>query len=168
MEEAGLRQRLRAIGLQDQVAELLFLAGERLLLLLAGEPAGDVQVDLALVAAEVQDFERAERFVNGLPLALDLNEPLARGVNGELAEIGDDPLAAQLLGHGGRRAAAAEEIGDEVTLVAAGTDNSLEQGLWLLGRISPPIRRSTSAEVGSLCPTKHLTQAFPPSHRGIV
>ena len=62
MEETGLRQRLRAIGLQDQVAELLLLAGKRLFLLLAGEPPGDVEIRLALVAAEVENLEGAERF----------------------------------------------------------------------------------------------------------
>ena len=112
MEETGLRQRLRAIGLQDQFEELLLPAGERLLLLLPGEPAGDVQVDLTLVSAQIQYLERAERFIDRFPLALDLNEPLARGVDGELAKISDQPLAFQLLGDGGSRPAAAEEVCD--------------------------------------------------------
>ena len=62
-KKPDVRQRLGAIGLQDQVAELLLLPCERLLFLLAREPAGDVQVDLALVAAEVQHLEGAEGLV---------------------------------------------------------------------------------------------------------
>ena len=72
---------------------------------------------LAFVFAEVQDFERAERLSSALQLALDADEPLARGVDGELAQVADDPFAAELFSHGGRRARAAEEIGDDVVFV---------------------------------------------------
>ena len=137
MEEAGLRQWLGAIGLQDQVAKLLLPAGERLLLLLllTGEPAGDVQVDLTFVSSQVQNFERTERVVHGLPLALDLNEPLARGVDGELAEVGDEPLASQLLGNGSGRPAAAEEVGHKVALIAAVQNDACQQDLRLLSGV---------------------------------
>jgi hypothetical protein len=51
-------------------------------------------------------------------------------VDGELAEVGADPLATELFGDGAGGAAAAEEVGDEVAFVAAreGLNKSLE--LW--------------------------------------
>jgi hypothetical protein len=60
----------------------------------------DADVVLAFVFAEVEDFECAICQVLGLAFALHADKPFARGVDGELAEIADDPLAAQLLGHG--------------------------------------------------------------------
>src|SRR5581483_7287388 len=55
-----------------------------------------------LVLAEVPHGER--------PHAGDLQEALARRVDGEAAEVAGDPAAVELLGDGGRRAAAAEAI----------------------------------------------------------
>ena len=113
-------QRRGAVGFQDQVAELLFLAGDCPVLLFAGEPPGDVEIGLPLVAAEVEHLEGAKGLAAGLQLALHLDEPLARGVDAELAEIGGDPFAPELFGHGGGRTAAAKEIGHEVAGIAAG------------------------------------------------
>ena len=68
---------------------------------------------LALVLAQVEDFKGAVVLALGLQLPLHADQPLARGVDGELAQVGDDPLAPQLLRHCRRRAGAAEEIGDK-------------------------------------------------------
>ena len=114
MEETLGVGRRGFVSLQDQIAELLFLAGDCPVLLFAGEPPGDVEIGLALVAAEVEHLEGAEGLAAGLQLALHLDEPLARGVDAELAEVGGDPLAPELFRHRRRRAAAAEEIGHEV------------------------------------------------------
>ena len=108
-----LAKALRPVGAQDQVAELAFLLGERLRLLLGAQTPADVEIGLALVAAEVEHLEGAERLVRRLQLALHADEPLARGVDGELAEIGGDPFATELFRDGGGRAGAAEEIGDQ-------------------------------------------------------
>ena len=112
MEKARVRQRFGAIGFQNQIAELGFLARKRLLFLFAREPPGDDEIRLALVTAKVKHFEGAESLACGLQLTLDLDEPLARGVDAELAEVGGDPLAAQLFGHGGGCATAAEKVCD--------------------------------------------------------
>jgi hypothetical protein len=124
--------RLGAVGFQDQIAELLFLAGERLFLLFAGEPPGDVEIGLALVAAEVEHLEGAEGFAAGFQLALHLDEPLARGVDAELAEVGGDPFAPELFGHGGGRAAAAEKVRHQIAFVAAGFEDTFKQAHGLL------------------------------------
>ena len=126
VEEARVRERLGAIGAQDQLAELALLLRQRLFLLFAAEPAADVEVGLALVTAEVQYLEGSERLARRLQLALHLDQPLARGVDGELAEVGADPLAPELLRHRRRGAGAAEEVGDEIAFVAAGFDDAFE------------------------------------------
>ena len=112
-------QRLGAVGLEDQLPEFLFLAGERLLLLFPAEPPADVEVGLALVAAEVEHLEGAERLARRLQIPLHLDQALARGVDAELAEIAGDPLAPELLGHGGGGSGTAEEIGDNVSGITA-------------------------------------------------
>ena len=89
---------------------------------LAVRSTADVEIGLALVAAEVEHLEGAERLAAGLQLALHLDEPLARGVDAELAEVGGNPFAPELFGHGGGRAAAAEEIRHQITFVAAGLE----------------------------------------------
>ena len=124
------RRRLRT----QTKAELLLLASERLLFLLAGQARGHIQIRLAFIAAEVEHIERAKRFARCLQLALHTDEPLARGVNTELAEIGGDPFAPQLLRH--RRAAAAEKVRHQIAFVAARFDDALEQGFGLLGGVA--------------------------------
>ena len=54
-----------------------------------------------------------------LELALDADQAFAGGVDGEFAEVGDDPLAAQLFCHGGGGAGAAEEVGERKIYTAA-------------------------------------------------
>ena len=85
--------------------------------------------------AEVQHLEGAEGPFGRFQFTLHLDQALARGVDGELAEVGADPLAAEFLGDGGGGAAAAEEVGDEVALVAAGLDDSFKQCFGFLGGI---------------------------------
>jgi hypothetical protein len=136
MKEPILRQRLGAIRSEYQLSELLLLARQGLFLFRAREPPANVQVGLAFVAAEVEDLEGAKRLAGGLELALHLNEALARGVDGELSEIGGDPFAAELFGDGGGRAGADEEIGDQVAGVAAGFDDAFEEGFGFLSGIA--------------------------------
>ena len=56
-------------------------------------------------------------------------------MDAELAEVGGDPFAPELFGHGGGRAAAAEEVRHQVAFVAAGFDDAFEQCFGLLGGI---------------------------------
>jgi hypothetical protein len=53
-------------------------------------------------------------------------------VDGELAEIGGNPLAAQPFGDRCRSAGAGEEIGNKIVLVAAGLDDAFEKSFRLL------------------------------------
>ena len=108
---------------------------ERLLFLFAGKTASHVEVRLAFVAAKVQDLEGAEGFACGLQFTLHLDEPLARGVDAELAEVGGDPFAPELFGHGRGRAAATEEVGHEIAFVAAGFDDAFEKGFGFLSGV---------------------------------
>ena len=64
---------------------------------------------LAFVFAEIKNLESAIGLVGLLALALHADQPLARGVNRELAEIGNDPLAAKLLRDSGIRVVACTE-----------------------------------------------------------
>ena len=139
MEEAHVLQRLGAIGAQDEVAELALLLRERLFLLLASQATADVEVGLALVAAEVQHLEGAKRLAGFLQPALHLDQPLARGVDGELAEVGGDPLAAELFCHGGRGATPAEKVRYQIACVATGLNDSLQQRPRLLRWIVEPL-----------------------------
>jgi hypothetical protein len=125
MEEGGVGQRLGAVGFEDEVAKFLLFLRQGGFLFLPAESPGDIQICLTLVAAEVQDFKGAERLARRLQLALDGDEPLARGVDAEFAEVSGDPLAPELFGHSGGCAAAAEEVGYQIAFVAAGFDNSL-------------------------------------------
>ena len=87
---------------------------------------------MAFIAAEVEDLEGAEGLAGGLLLALHADEPLAGGVDAELAEVGGDPFAPELFGHGGGRAAAAEKVRHQIAFVAARKNDSLGQFFWLL------------------------------------
>ena len=55
----------------------------------------------------------------------------------ELAEVGDDPFAPELLGDRCGRAAAAEEVGDKIAFVAACVDDPFEQALLVFAWDSP-------------------------------
>jgi hypothetical protein len=90
-----------------------------LFFLFPAEPPADVEVGLALVAAEVEHLEGAERLACRLQIPLHLDQPLAGGVDAELAEIAGDPLAPELFSHGGGGAGTAEEIGDNVSGITA-------------------------------------------------
>ena len=83
---------------------------------------------LALVLAEVQHLE-------GLAV-LDAEQPLAGDVDRPAAEVATDPAAAELLGDGESRARAAEEVGDEVTLIGRGLDDALQECLRFLGIVA--------------------------------
>ena len=106
-----------------------------LLLLRLAQVGVDADVVLALVLAQVEDFKGAVVLALGLELPLHADQPLAGGVDGELAQVADDPLAAQLLRHGRRGAGAAEEVGDQVAFVGRGFDDAFEQGFGFLGGV---------------------------------
>jgi hypothetical protein len=63
-------------------------------------------------------------------------KPLLDESDGKMRDVDADPSAVEALGnlHGG--AAAAEGIENNVTLVGAGFDDAIKQGLWLLSWIA--------------------------------
>ena len=77
----------------------------------------DADEVLALVPAEVEDFKSAVVLAFGFEFPLHADQPLARGVDGELTQVADDPLAPEFFCHGGRGAGTAEEIGNQVAFV---------------------------------------------------
>ena len=144
MEEARVRQGLGAVGFQDQPAELRLLLRQRLFFLFSGESARHIQIGLALIASEVQHFKGAEGFAGSFQLALHLNQSFSSRMNAELTEVGDDPFAAQLFGHGSRRAATAEKIRHQIAFVAAGLDNAVNERFWLLCWLAKFLGRNSS------------------------
>ena len=99
------RQRLRAVELED---ELKVVEDEHLLgAFLAAE--SDSLPHLALVLAQVENLEGFA--------ALDVQQPLAGGVDGKAPQVAADPAPPHLLGHGQRGARSAEEVGDEIAFV---------------------------------------------------
>ena len=96
---------------------------------------------LPLVAAEVVNVERAIRLAFVVKLALKLDQALAAGVDGEPPEVGHDPAPPQPLGHCAGRAAAAEEVGDEIAFVGAGFDDAFEKGFGFLGGVIEVVHR---------------------------
>src|SRR5690606_38334909 len=109
--------RLALVGAQDQLAELGFLLRQRLLALLRTEPATDVEVGLALVASEVEQFEGAKRLVGGLELALHADQALASSVNRELAQISADPFATKPFCYSGRGPRPNKKICHKIALI---------------------------------------------------
>ena len=95
----------------------------------------DAYVVLTLVFTQVEDFKGAVVLSLGLQLPLDADQPLAGGVNTELAQVTDDPLTPQFLRYRRRGAGAAEEIGDQVAFVGRCFDDPLKEGFGLLGGI---------------------------------
>jgi len=97
---------LRPVGAQDQVEKgrLSFfqLSAPRCL------PQVGIDADevLAFVLAQVEDLEGAVVLALRLELPLYADQALVGGVNGELAEVRGNSLAAQLFGHGGGGAGA--------------------------------------------------------------
>jgi len=113
----------------------------------------------ALVLAEVEDFEGAEVLALVLKRALYLDKAFAGGVNGELTEVGDDPLAVELFGDRGGGAGTAEEVGDDVVFVGAGFYDTFEKGFRFLGGVVDPLIRSISNSIN----ISHKTDsALPP------
>ncbi len=124
---------LRAVGPQDQVEEGRFLHFKLLSLFLLAQVRVHADVVLALVLAQVENFEGAVVLALGLEGALHPDQPLARRVDGELPQVRDDPLAPQLLRHRRRRPRASEEVGDQVAFVGRSFDNAFEEGFGFLG-----------------------------------
>src|SRR5690606_1139513 len=61
--------------------------------------------------------------------------------DGELSEIGGDPLAPEFFGDGGSGPGAGEEIGNKIATVAAGFHNTFEKRFRFLSRIADPLKR---------------------------
>jgi hypothetical protein len=116
---------------------------------------------LALVLAQVQDFKGAVVFALSLQLSLHADQPLAGGVNGELAEVADDPLAAEFFRHRRRGARATEEVGDQVAFVGGCFDDAFEQSFGFLGLITALLARPTANHADVIPPSSKLnTLAF--------
>ena len=84
-----------------------------------------------LVGAEVLDVEGAA--------VGDVQQALARGVDGEAAEVAPDPAAVELLGDGDCRSRAGEEVGHQVSRIAREVDNAFEQRFGLLRVVAEPL-----------------------------
>ena len=121
-----------AVGAQDEVNKGGFLFRQLLLLFRFAQVGVDADVVLALVLAQVEDLKGAVVLAFGFQLPLDADQTLAGGVDGELAQVADDPFAAQLLGHSGGGAGAAEKVGDQVAFVGGGLDDAFKQGFGFL------------------------------------
>ena len=102
---------------------------------------------LPLVLAEVQNLEGAVVLAVGLELALHADHAFARGVDGEFAQVGADPLAAQLLCDRRGRAGAAEEVGNQIAFVGGGFDDAFDEFLRFLSRIICTFRMIPSQEL---------------------
>ncbi len=120
----------------------------------------DADVVLPLVLAQVEDLKGPVVFPGGLELALHADQAFAGGVDGEFAEIGGDPFAAQFFRHRRRGAGAAEEVGDEVAFVGRGLDDAFDECFWFLGGIVS--RSSESCE----CTWVDIVQTIPQQHPG--
>ena len=140
VERGKASRLLRAVGPQDQVEERRFFFFQLLALLFFAQVGVDADVVLAFIFAQIENFKGTIVLALGLELPLDADHPLTCGVNGEFAQIADDPLASQLFGHRGGSARAAEEVGHQVAFVRAGFDDSFEQGFGFLGRIADGLR----------------------------
>ena len=126
---------LGPVGAQDQVAEGGFLFHQLPMLFVFAQVGVDADEVLPFVLAEVQNLEGAVVLAVGLELALHADHAFARGVDGEFAQVGADPLAAQLFRDRRGRAGAAEEVGDEVAFVGGGFDDAFDEFLRFLSRI---------------------------------
>jgi hypothetical protein len=83
------RKRLLATREQDR-----FFLLQLLLLLRLTQVGVDTAVVLAFVLAQVEDLKGAVVLAFGLELALHADHALTGGVDGELAQVGDDPFTA--------------------------------------------------------------------------
>ncbi len=126
------------VRLQNEGDKVLFLLFELLLSLLLAEVHVDADVVSAFILAQIEHLEGAEVLARSFHFPLNADEALARGVDGELAEVTADPLAAELLGHREGGAGTREEVGHDVALVGAGFDDALEEGFGFLGGIIYP------------------------------
>ena len=90
---------------------------------------------LAFVAPEIVNIKSPVRLACGVKLALEFDQAFAGRMNRKAPEVRHDPASPQTFCHRARRAAAAEEIRDEVAFVAAGADDAFEDGFGFLGGV---------------------------------
>ena len=101
---------------------------------------------------------------SALTLAEGVLEAVLHEVHGEVRDVDADPAALEALRYDDRRAATAEGVKHDVTLVAAGSDDALQQGLGLLCRVAEAL--------GGLCVDRRdvgpdvLSWRCPASRRG--
>ncbi len=88
---------------------------------------------LAFVFTEVLHDER--------PHVGDAQQPFARGVDGEAAQVAGDPTAIQLLRDRRRGAGAGKAIENKVAFVGRRFDDALEQGFGLLRGVACSFQR---------------------------
>jgi hypothetical protein len=117
---------VRAIGAEDQVQERRFPCRFSVLFPRLARVGVEGDEVLARVLSEVENFESAGVLAVRLEPALHADHAFARGVNGELAEIGANPLAPQFLRHRSRGARAAEEVGHKIAFAGGSVDNALQ------------------------------------------
>ena len=90
---------------------------------------------LPFISAQVVDVEGPVGLAIRLELALEVDEALSAGVDGEAPKVAHDPAAAQPLSNSTGGAGAAEDIRHEVALIGGGTDDALQEGFGLLGSV---------------------------------
>jgi hypothetical protein len=127
---------LGAVSAQDEGDEGGFFGRELLLLFFLAQVGVDADEVLTLVFAQVEDLEGAVVFAGGFQLALYTDHALARGVDGELAQVGHDPFAAQSFCDICRGARPTEEISDQVSWPGGTCDDSFDQFIWFLSVVS--------------------------------
>jgi hypothetical protein len=127
-----------AVRAQYKVDEGGFFFFQLLSLFRFAKVGVDADVVLALVLAQVENFKRAVVLAFGFQLPLHADEALASGVDGELAEVADDPLTPEFFSHRRRRAGTAEEVGHQVAFVGGGFDDALQEFFRLLRWITYP------------------------------
>ena len=81
------------VGAEDEFAEVVFLLREGLGFLAFREAATDVEVGLAFVATEVQDFEGAKVLFFCFFFSLYADEPFTCRMDGEFSEISHKPFS---------------------------------------------------------------------------
>ena len=94
---------------------------------------------LAFVFTQVEDLKGAVVLALGLQLPLHADKSFAGGVDGELAQVADNPSTAELFSHGRCSARAAEEIRYQVTFVAGCINEALQKCFGFLRGVASPL-----------------------------
>ena len=131
VERGVAGDRLGAVGLEDQFQKRRLFCFQLFLLLGFAEIGIDPDVVLPLVSPQIQNLKCPEILPLGFQLPLHADQPLGRGVDGEFAQVGGDPLPPEFLRHRRRRAGSGEEVGDEIAI--SHCDHSIGAGVTFAG-----------------------------------